>query len=182
MLLPDGSVVFVHTLATGRLLTKLASIIPVPLLVILAPEPTIIEALVLVPLVMALNELEPPPPPQVPHVLGDAPPPPEMRHWPVVPAVVGILKLYVPAAACGNIEIVPDVVPLRRIVPALNVPVLPLPIAIVLTSGCVMIELPIALMPVKTGIVPVVPVPVIVPFTCKVVPDIVRPEPKRIWV
>ncbi len=31
------------------------------------------------------------------HVIGFEPPPPEVNTWPDVPAVVGKLKLYVPA-------------------------------------------------------------------------------------
>ncbi len=60
-----------------------------------------------------------PVPPVFVHVIGVPTPPPEVKICPIfrfyllpaVPAVVGRLKLYVPAAACGRIEIVPDDAP-----------------------------------------------------------------------
>src|SRR5689334_9532505 len=50
--------------------------------------------------------------PGVVHVIADAPPPADVRRSPDDPAVVGRLKLYVPAAACGCIVIVPLLLPL----------------------------------------------------------------------
>jgi hypothetical protein len=47
------------------------------------------------------------------HVIGFDPPPPDVKTWPVVPAEVGILKLYVPAIAWGNMLITPLVAPVR---------------------------------------------------------------------
>ena len=41
-----------------------------------------------------------PPEPTVVQLIAVARPPCEVRTWPAVPAVVGKLKLYVPAAAC----------------------------------------------------------------------------------
>lgn len=51
--------------ATLRPVTDVAAIVPVPVALIEAPEPTTIAAAVLVPLVMPLNDPGPPP---VPHV------------------------------------------------------------------------------------------------------------------
>ena len=45
------------------------------------------------------------------HDIGVPTPPPEVNTCPEVPAVVGKLKLYVPATAWGKIEILPDVEP-----------------------------------------------------------------------
>jgi len=62
--------------------------------------------MVVVPGVM--EELDPP----ADHVIGAEPPPPEVKTCPAVPAVIGKLKLNVPAVACGKTVIEPLVVPL----------------------------------------------------------------------
>jgi hypothetical protein len=46
------------------------------------------------------------------HVIGLLVPPPETKACPADPALVGRLKLNVPATACGKIETVPEVDPL----------------------------------------------------------------------
>jgi hypothetical protein len=46
-------------------------------------------------------------------VIGFDPPPPDVRTCPAVPADVGILKLYVPAIAWGNMLITPLVAPVK---------------------------------------------------------------------
>jgi hypothetical protein len=46
-------------------------------------------------------------------VIGFDPPPPEVKTWPAVPALVGKLKLYVPATAWGKILITPLVLPVN---------------------------------------------------------------------
>ena len=50
----------------------------------------------------------------VPQVMGEAPPPPESNAWPAVPAVVGRLKLKVPAADWADMVIVPLVCPFKQ--------------------------------------------------------------------
>ena len=47
-------------------------------------------------------------------VMTPLPPPAEVKNCPEVPAVVGKLKLYVPAADCGKIEIVPELDPVNK--------------------------------------------------------------------
>ena len=68
----------------------------------------------------AAIDVSPVPPagtPSVPKVMGAAPPPPLSSGWPAVPATVGRLKLYVPAAACGWIVTTPLPLPASDTVP-----------------------------------------------------------------
>ena len=50
----------------------------------------------------------------VAQVIALVAPPWEVSTWPAVPAVVGRLKLYVPAAACPCTVIVPEEEPVTR--------------------------------------------------------------------
>jgi len=74
---------------------------------VVAPVHWAICPLVGVPTLLTL-----PPPVMAVHVIGADPPPPEVNTCPAVPAVIGRLKLNVPAVACGNTVIEPLVVPL----------------------------------------------------------------------
>lgn len=47
-------------------------------------------------------------------VMGELVPPPEVSISPTAPALVGKLKLYVPAILWGKIEMVPEVDPFKR--------------------------------------------------------------------
>src|SRR6266478_6556176 len=76
------------------------------------------------------------PVPTVVHVMGLAPPPPDVKTVPAAPAVVGRLKLKAPATDCGWMVTVPLVVPAR-----LNAPV-PAPAA-----PSVIVDVPLVVKP-----------------------------------
>ena len=123
---------FVACVGNKLFSAALAVVAPVPPLAIAKVPVVILLALV----VSVVAEAA-----RVVHVIGAATPPADVNTWVVVPAVIGKLKLYVPAAACGLILTTPEVLPRKfklpkaePVTPKVNAPLATVTFALPLTA------------------------------------------------